>query len=234
MLSLQKINRTSPKGEARPKWIIASVKSHCLHLWQIICTTEINAWIIIFAYLCEWLKICGWSFKTRFVQVCPRQSNQVESALQHPENLAKLPFFHEFRWEENNNVFFFFLPLNQKLSQVFIAKQEWDYTDFKGGGGGQNDILWHDTKTNRTNRKAMFGCLLFSVHAEIKGWKWICIEAFGSLSRRVLRYHGNACWTKVPWMFQYPPSLFLLLFLFFLLNWTTWDLLMPPSPPPTY
>lgn len=58
------------------------------------------------------------------------------------------------------------------MSQVFIAKQEWDYTDFKeGGGGGQNYILGHDTKTKRDNRKAMFGCLLFSVHAEIKGWK---------------------------------------------------------------
>ncbi len=52
-------------------------------------------------------------------------------------------------------------------------------------------------------------CLCFSVYTEIKGslrrWNCVCIEAFGSFSQRLLCCHGNACWTRVLWIFQKPP-----------------------------
>lgn len=52
-------------------------------------------------------------------------------------------------------------------------------------------------------------CLCFSVYTDIKGslrrWNCVCIEAFGSFSQRLLCCHGNACWTRVLWIFQKPP-----------------------------
>lgn len=51
------------------------------------------------------------------------------------------------------------------------------------------------------------------IKASLRQWICVCAEAFGSFSQRLLCCHGNACWTRVLWIFQQPP--------FFP---TTWDL----------
>lgn len=63
---------------------------------------------------------------------------------------------------------------------------------------------------HKKNRRP-YVCMRFSVYTEIKGslrrWNCVCIEAFGSFNQRLLCCHGNACWTKVLWIFQQPPFL---------------------------
>lgn len=66
------------------------------------------------------------------------------------------------------------------------------------------------TKMHKKNRRP-YVCMRFSVYTEIKGslrrWNCVCIEAFGFFNQRLLCCHGNACWTKVLWIFQQPPFL---------------------------
>lgn len=70
--------------------------------------------------------------------------------------------------------------------------------------------LYDATKMHKKNRRP-YVCMRFSVYTEIKGslrrWNCVCIEAFGFFNQRLLCCHGNACWTKVLWIFQQPPFL---------------------------
>lgn len=70
--------------------------------------------------------------------------------------------------------------------------------------------VYDATKMHKKNRRP-YVCMRFSVYTEIKGslrrWNCVCIEAFGSFNQRLLCCHGNACWTKVLWIFQQPPFL---------------------------
>lgn len=126
-------------------------------------------------------------------------------------NESQFNVISEFKWEKP-------LSVRNQVKCLLQSRNKIKLISKRGWGGMCSYTEWQHNETNEYKTKqilkngdeCVFVFIHFSMYTEIKGplrrWNCVYIQAFGSLSQRWLCCHGNACWTKVPWIFQQSPT----------------------------